>query len=313
MARLLDYNATLIERIDITDRLAIVRIQPDRRPLLVDGSWFRAGQYTTIGLNNELIPSLGSVRRPMSIASPPQEVEFADFYIRYITAPESPNPLTALLWQRRVGDRCYLREGAVGKFTVEDSIGQGDPRLRLLVAAGTGLAPFISMVGAVLHGPGDAGLDHYAILHGVSYPVELGYRSYLETLVEERGLRYLPTVSRPGEAPEWRGCTGRVEDFFKSERLAETEALLGLGRGELSSEHCVVYICGLQGTIQQTLERLLQRGFVPEQRKLRQALGLYTGYTPSLFWEQYDNAPIFNIKDGTERERLSRLITAPPP
>lgn len=309
MAKPLQYNAHLVERIDITAKLAIFRVKPDQSLTDTNNSWFQAGQYTTLGLNNEQQPSHGSVRRPMSIASPPHQIDSVDFYIRYVEQPTSDNPLTHLLWQLAGGERCFLRPGAVGKFTFQDTIGTDDPRQLVLVAAGTGIAPFISMIGAAID-TDCSSLDHIALLHGVSYPTDFAYRTYLQKLVDTHGLRYHSTVSRPEASPDWHGCQGRVEDFFLPERLAATEHRLGLEVGGLNTENCVIYICGLQGTIKASVERLLQRGFVPDQRKLRKALGFGDDLKPNLFWEQYDNEPIINTKNPAEIEHLQQLLNS---
>ena len=308
MAKTLEYNATLVAKIDISDTLAIFRVKPDEPPPPGEGGrWFIPGQYMVIGLNNEEVVELGGVRRPMSIASPPQDHDVIDFYIKYVSQPESDNPLTHLLWKAKDGDRMYMRVHATGKFTVHHGIGDDDPRMRVLVGAGTGLAPFICMVDDELRRDPGADLSKWGMLHGVSYPVELGYRDRLEKMAAENKLPYLPTVSRPNEAPDWDGPTGRVEDFFRPERLADTEKRLGLAPGGLTPDNATIFICGLNGTIKETIERLLPRGFVPDHRRIRKALEIDDSVKPSLFFEQYDNTPIIDVKDPAEVERIQAL------
>ena len=312
MAKPLTYNATVVERIDTTDALAVFKVRPDE-PIPADpqtGLVFLPGQYVTLGLNNEEKPELGSVRRPMSIASAPEERESLEFYIRYVSHPESDNPLTHLLWKTRAADRMYLRPKAVGKFTIEDTVGAGDPRLRVCVAAGTGLAPFISCVRSeVLRDP-RADLSRWAVLHGASFPADLGYREELEELQRKHGLVYLSSVSRPWLAPEWEGDQGRVEDYFLPERLDDTEKRLGLGPGELRPDRTAIFICGLQGTIGRTIERLLGRAFVPDNRKIRRALEVPDEVDPSLFFEQYDATPVIDVKDPEVVEPLRAELAA---
>lgn len=302
MAKPLEYNATLVERLDLTSKLAIFKIRPDE-PYRGAVPWFVPGQYMTIGLNNEARPDLGSVRRPMSIASAPEELEAVELYIRYVEHPESDNPLTHLLWKIHAGDRIFLRNKAVGTFTLRDTVGDDDPRLKVFVAAGTGLAPFVSIVRSdCLRDPG-ADLSTYAVLHGASYPADLGYVEELESY-RAQGLAYLKTVSRPKECPEWQGDQGRVEDYFLPERLAELEERLGLGPGGLNPDRAVIYICGLQGTIGQTITRLVPRGFVPENKKLRRALEAPVDVEPTVFFEQYDATPVIDVNDPVVIEPL---------
>ncbi len=306
MAKPLEYNATVIERVDMTSALAVFKIRSDQ-PYEGDGPWFVPGQYVTLGLNNEETRELGSVRRPMSIASAPEERDMLEFYIRWVGHPESDNPLTHLLWKTQVGDRMFLRNRPVGKFTLAHTVGDDDQRLKVFVAAGTGLAPFVSIVRSDhLHDP-QADLSGYAILHGASYPPELGYGEELSGY-REHGLHYFRSISRPKESPDWQGDKGRVEDYFLPERLEELDERLGLGSGGLVPELAAIFICGLQGTIGQTIKRLVGRGYVPETRKLRRALEVPDDVETSLFFEQYDTTPVIEVDDpevmGPLREKL---------
>jgi ferredoxin/flavodoxin---NADP+ reductase len=306
MARTLEYNATLEAREDLSDVLAVFKVVPDTP--IPEGRWFVPGQYLTLGLNNEAKPELGSVRRAMSIASPPQQRETIDFYIRYVGTPESDNPLTHLMWTLKPGDRLSMTTRALGRFTLDHTVQPEDPRFKIFVAAGTGLAPFTSIVESeILVDPG-ARLDRFVLLHGASYPNEIGYRERLEQLHRERGLHYFPTISRPHEASDWRGHVGRVEDFFKPDRLAQLERDIGVELGTLTPQTAVIYICGLTGTIAMTLERLLGRGFVPFHPKLRRVFGWGEEVESTIYYEQYDNEPVLRVNDPVELARLQALL-----
>lgn len=296
MAKLLEYNATLVEREDITPLLGVFRIRPDEA-LPGEGAWFTPGQYMTLGLNNEAVPELGSVRRPMSIASAPERRDLIEFYIRYVEKPESNNPFTHLLWKQKAGDRMYLRVHATGKFTLPDTVGADDTRLKIMVAAGTGLAPFLSIARSFKISSPTRSQRDLAIIHGVSYSADLGYRPEMEDLARETGLSYLPTVSRAHTEPAWKGAAGRAEDFFKADRLEDFERQVGLAPGELTPERAAILICGLQGTIGATITRLLPRGFIPDNRKIRAALAVPESLPASIFYEAYDTTPPIDLKD----------------
>jgi len=314
MAKPLEYNATVTQRIDLEPSLSVFRVRPDR-PFSESGEpWFVPGQYLTLGKNRPAgaddDPRPHSVRRPMSIASAPHDTEDAEFYIRRVTVPESELPLTHQLWTCNPGDRMYCRPTPAGKFTIEDTCGADDPRLKVTVAAGTGLAPFVSMARArVRHDP-SADLSDFAIVHGASYPTGLGYRDELDGFSGGHGLRYVPTVSRPHEAPDWDGATGRAEAQFSEDTLPKTEAALGLGEGELNPRRAVVLICGLQGTIGGTVSSLIERGFVPDHRRLRRALSVPEDLPASVYWEQYDSTPVLDTKDEALMERLRTALHA---
>lgn len=302
----LEYNAQLIERIDLTEKLAIFRVRPD-------ASWrgaqnggipdFDSGQYATLGLNNEKDSEKGPVLRPYSIASPPEEKQFLEFYVRYVDFPTSDNPLTHLLWELMPGDRLYLGPKIVGHFTLAGNIAPDDPRLKVFVAAGTGLAPFVSIIMSCLRRGEDPG--RFAVLHGARVPQDLGYREDLQKVFDTAPRRYMPTISRPHMSQGWSGDIGRVETFFDDEKLSDMERRLGMEEGELRPERAVVYVCGLYGTIHNTLVRLMRRGFVPNDRKIRKALGLEQ-LPATLFFEQYDSEPVLDLKNEEEMQRLLR-------
>lgn len=314
MAKSLEYNATITQRIDLEPTLSVFRVRPDE-PFSSSGEpWFVPGQYLTLGKNRpdgvEGDTRPASVRRPMSIASAPHDTEDAEFYIRRVNTPESDLPLTHELWTVAEGDRMFCRPTPAGKFTIEDTCGTDDARLKVTVAAGTGLAPFVSMARAKVRHDPSADLSDFAIVHGASYPTGLGYRDEIDGLVAKHGLRYIPTVSRPGEAPDWTGATGRAEAQFLGDNLEKTEASLGLESGQLTPERAVVLICGLQGTIGVTLEALIVRGFVPDHRRLRRVLEVPDDAQASVFWEQYDSTPVLDVKDEALMERLRTALHA---
>jgi ferredoxin--NADP+ reductase len=272
-------NATLIERIELDPTLIIFRIRPDVIPAPGE-PWFVPGQYITIGV--------GKVQRAYSIASEPEERRWLEFYIRFAREPATESPLTHLLWAMPVGARLHLGEKIAGRFTLERTVPAGDTRFKLLVAAGTGLAPFVSMMRHAKRAGDGAALGRFVILHGASHPHELAYRDELEDAASRHGLRYLPTVSRPREHPEWTGLTGRVESLLEGGRLNGVE---------LRPDRALVYVCGFRDTIAGSVRRLLGKGYIPEDRRLRRMLGIEETSAPSLFFEQYDLDPVFDPKD----------------
>jgi ferredoxin--NADP+ reductase len=308
MARTLEYNATIVSRDDLGDTLAVFRIRPDggaspEGSLVPD---FIAGQYAVLGANNETDPEKGSVRRAYSIASPPEEKRWLEFYIRLVNNPTSNNPLTPLLWDMQTGSRLWLGPKITGKFTLADTIGVEDPRLKMFVAAGTGLAPFVAILKQFIDSDEIPGIDSlpFVILHGASHPHELGYKEDLELTLNHVAQRYFPTVSRAQQHSDWIGDAGRVETFFNAEKIETLENRLGFSPGYITPENCVVYVCGLQGTISQTLVTLFRRGFIPDDRKMRDALQIESDTVPSIFFEQYDTVPVLDLSN---REFLEEL------
>ena len=150
------------------------------------------------------------------------------------------------------------------------------------------------------------------LLHGASYPADLGYRDELMRMVEVNRLRYWGTVSRPKEAQDWRGDVGRVEAYFEGARLDDLEKRLGLPPGGFNPKHVVIYICGLTGTITGTIIPLFDRGFVPDFKRIREALAVPADVKDSVFYEQYDTEPVINVKDESVvaplRERMQAAL-----
>ena len=271
-------NATLVDRIELDPTLVIFRIRPNSIPASGE-PWFLPGQYVTIGT--------GTVQRAYSIASEPKERRWLEFYIRFAHEPATVSPLTHLLWKVQIGGRLHVGEKIAGRFTLERTAA-ANGRVKLLVAAGTGLAPFVSMVRHAKRAGDAAALGRLAVLHGVSHPHELAYRDELTDAATRFGLRYLPTVSRPAKHPEWTGLTGRVESLLDDGRASALD---------LRPEQTVVYVCGFRDTIAGSVRRLLGRGFIPEDRRLRRMLGIKDDAKPSLFFEQYDLEPVFDASD----------------
>ena len=309
MAKILDYNATMVRRETVSDGLAMFNIRLDN-PLKLkeDGLRFVPGQYMTLGLNRPTDdPSDDrpeSVVRPVSIASAAQD-ETLQFYMRYVGRPSSKLPLTHLLYSIKDGSRMYMKPNAAGRFTEEDTVGDLGGKTLIMLAAGTGLAPFMSIVRSKVRKDPKVRLDNYVMIHGASNPTYLGYLAELNALAKNNGLKYLPTISRPKEAPGWKGCTGRAESVLQPDRYAETEKRLGI---ELRPDKTIVTICGLTGTISQTIKGLAERGYIPHHRKLRAELEIPDDQPSSIYYEQYDSEPVIDLKDKPLVEKIKKQI-----
>jgi len=233
----------LAERIDFTDDLAVFRFRPE------ETLGFTPGQYATLGLEVE-----GRERpllRPYSVASAPHE-DVLDFFVERL----DEGTLTPRLWDLDPGDTGWVRRRIVGLFTLER---ETDRRRHLMGATVTGVAPFVSIARAQQHALSSgahAGDPHRLLLvHGASHPRELGfYHEELSALEREGWLRYVPTVSRPWDHPDWDGETGRVGDVLRKHADAEG----------FTAQNAVAYTCGHPGMIE-TAHAILERaGFDDE-------------------------------------------------
>ena len=213
-------TATISSRRDLDDDLWVLRLRPSiELP-------FRFGQYVTVGLEIE-----GRIiERPYSICSAPAEEE-VELFIERVPNGELSEPLHKL----GEGAEVLIRKRCKGVF-LRDAPLTDEPHL--LVSTVTGIAPFVSLLRTLRSRAerGEWSGEHGVVaLQGASFSAEFGYDEELRALDKECAwFRYVPTVSRPWEDPEWKGETGRVEDVL---RKYADEAGLRPGYGG-------VFLCG---------------------------------------------------------------------
>jgi ferredoxin--NADP+ reductase len=244
----------------LTKDLAILRMQPANSSPVPD---FKAGQFVALGLQFS-----GEDRvtyRAYSLASPPEEKRYFEFYIKWATEPVM-GKFTSALFGMKEGDDLYWRKPA-GVFTIEDRKSDGTPdnRRLVLVASGTGVAPFISYA---LHLKNIGSDRQVVLLHGAKYAQELGYRDLLEKIATENGnFKYLSTVSRPDHelSRGWQGSRGRVETLLAGgDGSSQLEKTIGQ---KVTPENSIFHICGYQGTIDAVVSILTPMGFVTNRNK----------------------------------------------
>jgi ferredoxin--NADP+ reductase len=196
---------------------------------VVPGGWtfpdFTPGQYLTIGLPGSAARcSLAEpepvqadpehiLRRAYCIASSAANREFLEFYIHLVPH----GALTPRLFALKIGDRVSLTDRVTGAFTFDHVPEDANV---VLIATGTGLAPYVSMISTHLR---FGAQRRVALVHGVRNSWELGYRSILMTMQHLRtNVTYLPVVSRPAYEPtRWNGATGHVQEVWKGRAVEE--------------------------------------------------------------------------------------------
>lgn len=212
-------------------------IAPEVREFLFEAAGvetldFTPGQFVSFSSNHGGRP----VTRAYSIASAPNGNRFELCLNRVKEGLLSP-----WLFEMAPGAEIDM-QGPLGYF------GPRQPfRDSLLVATGTGIAPFRSFLLSrqVL----DSGA-RITLLFGARSETGLVYRELFEDLEKRReGFRFLPTITRPG--PDWNGRTGRVQQHLE-------EALAG--RRDID-----VYLCGLKAMVNDVRALLKQRGFDRKQ------------------------------------------------
>lgn len=198
---------------------------------------FRAGQFCTVARRDDA----GVCKRAYSIASAPGAP------LELFVVEVEGGRLSPFLARLRPGDALRMRPKIAGLFTL-DRVPSGGTLW--LVATGTGLAPYVSMLreGALWERH-----DHVVLVHGVRTPGQLAYRSELASLAGSRPLTVVPVVSR---APEPGLLAGRVTTALEEGRL---EAAAGR---RFSARDSHVLLCGNPAMIDEMETRLADRGLV---------------------------------------------------
>ncbi|WP_231753162.1 ferredoxin--NADP reductase [Rosistilla carotiformis] len=160
------YNATLIQRIDIHEELALFRIQPDSAVVP-----FQPGQYLTLGLGywesrvsnsqaevlepkqwRKVVKRAYSISCPMLDSmeqlAPCSQLDYYEFYVTLVRRAEHPPALTPRLFQMQEGDRIFAAPRIVGTYVL-DGVGPDDDVV--FFATGTGEAPHNAMSAELLH------------------------------------------------------------------------------------------------------------------------------------------------------------------
>ena len=133
-------------------------------------------------------------------------------------------------------------KGPFGTFTMRHP-----DREMLMIATGTGVAPFRSMLAQYL---ANDGTSKVRLLFGVRYPETILYRDDFDRwALQHENFTFWPTLSRP--PLDWSGRAGHVQQHLD-------EALEG--RKDLD-----VYVCGLRAMVDDVRQRLKAGGFDRKQ------------------------------------------------
>jgi ferredoxin/flavodoxin---NADP+ reductase len=239
-------NARIAGRDDVHDSLATFRIAPIGGAITP----FEPGQFVNVGVSDAASPGT-IIRRALSVASSPAEKRHYELLVRRV----DDGQFTPRLWEHREGDLVWLDPRVYGKFTLGDVPSDRDV---VLVATGTGIGPFLSMLRRYA---GTGRWRRLALIHGVREARDLSHRDEIERIRRaDPSVAYLPTVSRDA-GTEWSGLRGRVQSLLEPERYSE---LVG---APLEPGRCSVLLCGNPAMIEDVSERLCSRGFRHHTRR----------------------------------------------
>jgi len=206
-------------------------IAPDVRHFLFETSepfTFVPGQFLSI----QQAFDDKKITRAYSIASEPLNTNRFELCLDLV----KEGRISPRLFAMQPGDAIEIKP-PMGMFVLKTP-----PRDSLLIATGTGIAPFRSMLRAHAHDPA----RQFTLLFGARHEHDLLYRAEFEQM--ER-LRFLPTLSRPGES--WSGRRGYVQEHL-NEAIGE--------RRDMD-----VFLCGMKEMVDQVRNMLKEKGFDRKQ------------------------------------------------
>lgn len=198
---------------------------------------YTAGQY--IGFR---VPQAGKDKlasRLYSLASAPSEQGIVRLVYNYVGGPG-----TSYLRSLEVGKTTPFK-GPYGSFVLNTQ----STRNVLMVATGTGIAPFLSMLNAHLHAFPQR---QFTLLWGVRAMADLYYQEKLQALEQQHAnFKFLMPLSRPDA--DWQGLKGRVTAIFP-EFFPTVDNL-------------EVYACGSDAMIKDLKALCDERGLCPFHRE----------------------------------------------
>jgi ferredoxin--NADP+ reductase len=196
---------------------------------------FKNGEFVMLGLRSDgkLIP------RAYSIVSTNR-----DDHLEFLSIQVPDGPLTSRLAQVDKGNSIWINTKTTGSLTL-DHILPG--RHLYMLATGTGLAPFISLIRA---GEVFQSFKRVVLVHTVRKSHGLAYR---EELISRTGddFLYVPTVTREPFATTDRGA-----DLFRSGELTDK-----LDLPNPDPEHDRVMLCGNPNMNTEMTQYLKQHGW----------------------------------------------------
>jgi ferredoxin-NADP reductase len=176
------------------------------------------------------------ITRAYSLASPPADDNRFAFCLNRVQDGSMSNYLCGLAPGAEI-----TASGPFGDFILRPPL-----RDTILVATGTGIAPFRSMLRAQFAEPGRHAEPHFWLVFGSRYESDIYYHAEFQRLAAEHAnLTYLPTLSR-GSA-DWQGLRGYVQEHVR--HLAEGH----------TDRHA--YICGLDKMVTANRELLKSLGW----------------------------------------------------
>ena len=251
------YNATVVGKILLTPDILTLRVDADE-----PRNEFKAGQYTVLGLygseerspnstpETEPVDPEKLLQRPYSIASAINQLQQFEFYISQVKSGQ----LTPRLFNLEPGDRIFISKRIVGVFTLSETPENQDI---VMIATGTGLAPYISFLRSYLMSRPESNM---AVIQGAAKQWDLGYYSELSFLDNTfKNLFYLPTLTEADKT--WTGYEFWIEEMLEKNILKDIAGI------EVNPEKSHFFLCGNPKMVENVSEWLMKRGYTKHTRR----------------------------------------------
>jgi ferredoxin--NADP+ reductase len=228
----------VIENRHWTEALFSLRVEAPRLP-------FEAGQFVRLALDVD-----GErVARPFSFVNPPED-PVLEFYGVIVPA----GPLSPRLARLAGGDALYIASNPSGFLVLAEV---PDSEVLWLLATGTGIAPFLSILRT------ETPWRRYAsvvLVHGVRFARELVYGEAIEAVARAHGarFRYVSFVSREQASGS---LAGRIPAAIADGRLEQAAGLA------LAPDNSQVMLCGNPDMLKDAGAALAARGMKKHRRR----------------------------------------------
>ncbi|MCP4703680.1 MAG: ferredoxin--NADP reductase [candidate division Zixibacteria bacterium] len=256
-----ELNAIVSQRIEVSQGLVKLRVIPDGWEL----PDFKPGQYGVLGLPGstsrysladaeETAPDPDKIiMRAYSVASSSVAKEYIEYYIGLIRS----GALTPRLLNLKPGDKLWMGPKFKGMFTLAEV-----PEIYnlILVATGTGVAPYMSMIRSEL---AKGGRSKFTVIHGACHSIDLGYNDELITLAAaNENFTYFPILSHAHEevAP-WTGHEGFVQELWTNGTIKDAWGF------QPTPENTHLFLCGNPMMIKAMTEIMEKEGFKKHSKK----------------------------------------------
>ncbi|MGC8580755.1 MAG: ferredoxin--NADP reductase [Thermoplasmata archaeon] len=230
------YNVKLIEKIQAGDSIYILRFERGN-------GWdfdYQPGQFVTAYIPREE-KDKPMLMRSYSIASSPSNKKFFELCVKKVEG----GPGSTYLCTREVGDIVEFT-APLGKFTMKNT----PNKHMFMVATGTGIAPFKSMIEYIYETNSMPGKEIW-LFFGARTQKDLVYKELFENLASKhKNFHYIPSLSREGMDTGWKGERGHIE--------------IALEKHLTEPKNTDIYICGLPYMVNETIELGEKKG-VPKE------------------------------------------------